>query len=216
MYAAGLVLIWPLGDVVRRSPLLLLLIFTSGSLTIGLALTRSLDVLQVLIPFTANLAPPNRRAFFMSVVFPGLHMGILLARVLPGIIAQYSSYRNIFCVSTAGNLWLWAYPPSKLEQMFPPSFWPIYTRDCTMMNKFAVTEPALILGCLIFFLSSVIFGGFCVTMTFRLGGAPYHYSTCVVFGGMVGISMTPFIGRVVDGLVTQIPFCGRGTCIDQP
>ncbi|KAF7368850.1 MFS DHA1 protein [Mycena venus] len=218
-YATGLALISPLGDLVRRRPLLLLLIFTSGSLTIGLALTRSLVVFevlsfliafssvtpQVLIPFTADLAPPNRRASFMSVVFAGLYMGVLLARVLSGIIAQYSSYRNIFWMGTAGQYLLLIVMYLITPDMPAKNPDLSYFQILKTMAQFAVTEPALIQGCLIFFLNSAIFGGFWVTMTFLLGGAPYHYSTLIIglFGlvGMVGISMAPIVGRLVDGLV---------------
>lgn len=52
-----------------------------------------------------------------------------------------------------------------------------YLKILGTMAKFAVTEPALIQGCLVFFFNSAIFSGFWVTMTFLLDGAPYHYST---------------------------------------
>jgi hypothetical protein len=48
------------------------------------------------------------------------------------------------------------------------------------MAKYAVTEPALIQGCLVFFFNCAVFSGFWVTLTFLLGGAPYHYSTYAV------------------------------------
>ncbi|KAJ7080577.1 MFS DHA1 protein [Mycena belliarum] len=221
-YATGLLFLSPLGDLIRRRPLVLLLIFTSGSLTIGLALTRSLVVFealsfliafasvtpQVLIPFTADLAPANRRATFMSIVFAGLLTGVLLARVLSGIIAQFSSYRNIFWMGTAGQyallLVLYFITPNT-----PPKNKDItYFKILLTMGKFAVTEPALIQGCLIFFCNSAVFSGFWVTMTFLLGGDPYNYSTLIIglFGlvGMAGIAMSPVVGRLVDGLVPWV------------
>ncbi|KAJ7148758.1 MFS DHA1 protein [Mycena crocata] len=218
-YASGLLLITPLGDLVRRRPLLLLLIFASGSLTVGLAITRSLVVFevlsflvalssvtpQVLIPLATDLAPANRRASFMSIVFSGLLMGILLARVLSGIIAQYSSYRNIYWMGTGGQylifIVLYLITPDTPAKNPDLSYFKIFQT----MGKFAVTEPTLIQGCLMMFCTSSIFSGFWVTMTFLLDGAPYHYSTLVIglFGlvGMAGIAMTPVFGRLVDGLV---------------
>ncbi|KAF7324918.1 MFS general substrate transporter [Mycena kentingensis (nom. inval.)] len=116
-YASGLLLLSPLGDLIKRRPMLLLLITISGSLTIGLAVTHSLVVFevlsfliafssvtpQVLIPLAADLAPANRRATFMSIVFSGLLMGVLLARVLAGLIAQLSAggYRTVFILGAA-------------------------------------------------------------------------------------------------------------------
>ncbi|KAJ7263075.1 MFS DHA1 protein [Mycena rebaudengoi] len=218
-YATGLLLVSPLGDLVKRRPLLLLLVFLSGSLTVGLAITHSLltfEVLcflvalcsvtpQVLIPFTADLAPENRRATFMSIVFSGLLMGVLLARVLSGIIAQFSSYRNIYWMGMGGQFTFlivlyFITPDSPVKNKDLSYFQILHT-----MAKFAVTEPALIQGCLIFFCNSAIFSGFWVTMTFLLDGPPYHYSTLVIglFGlvGMMGIAMSPVVGRLVDGLV---------------
>ncbi|KAJ6493986.1 MFS DHA1 protein [Mycena vitilis] len=218
-YASGLVLLTPLGDLIRRRQLLLILIFTSGSLTIGLAVTHSLAVFealsflvaivsvtpQVLIPLTVDLAPPNRRATFMAIVFSGLLMGVLLARVLSGIIAQLSSYRNIYWMGTAGQyllmIVLYFITPDTPAKNAHLSYFQILKT----MAKFAVTEPALIQGCLIFFFNSATFAGFWVTLTFLLGGAPYHYSSLVIglFGlvGMAGVAAVPMVGRLVDGLV---------------
>jgi sugar phosphate permease len=47
-YAIGLVFISPLGDLIRRRQLLLLLMLLSGSLSIGLAITKSLVAFEVL------------------------------------------------------------------------------------------------------------------------------------------------------------------------
>ncbi|KAF9059614.1 MFS DHA1 protein [Rhodocollybia butyracea] len=218
-YAVGIVLISPLGDIVRRRQLLLLLILTSGSLTIGLAITKSLRVFevlsfltavvsitpQVLVPLAADLAPANRRATFISFIMAGLFMGVLLARVLSGIIAQFSSYHNVYWMGVGGQFLL------LLVLYFITPDVPVKNEDISYyqimksMVKFAVTEPALIQSCLILFFSSSIFGGFWVTLTFLLNGAPYHYTTLVIglFGlvGMVGICMAPLVGRSVDGLV---------------
>ncbi|KAF7324917.1 MFS DHA1 protein [Mycena kentingensis (nom. inval.)] len=85
------------------------------------------------------------------------------------------------------------------------------------MTHFAVTEPALVQGCLIFFCNSAIFAGFWVTLTFLLGGAPYNYSTLVIglfaLVGMVGICMAPIVGRVVDGLVPWTAALVGGMCV---
>ncbi|KAJ7203591.1 MFS DHA1 protein [Mycena pura] len=218
-YAVGLLLLSPLGDLLRRRSLVLLLILISGSLTIGLAITNSLVVFevlsfltaivsvtpQVLLPLTADLAPANRRATFISFILAGLLTGVLLARVLSGIIAQYSSYRNIYWMGASGQFFLlivlYLVTPDVPVKNGDISYFQILKT----MAKFAVTEPALIQGSIILFCSSAIFAGFWVTMTFLLNGSPYHYTTLVIglFGlvGMVGISLAPVVGRLVDGLV---------------
>ena len=109
-YAVGIVFISTLGDLVRRRGLLLLLVFTCASLTIGLAITSNLVafevicfligmvsvVPQILMPLAADLAPPERRASALSIVLAGLLLGVLIARVLAGIIAQFASWRVVY------------------------------------------------------------------------------------------------------------------------
>ena len=109
-YATGLVLIIPLGDLVRRRQLILCIVALSTSLTIGLAITRSLRVFetlsylvgvvnitpQILLPLAADLAPENKRATAISIVLSGLLFGALLARLLAGIIAEFTSWRVVY------------------------------------------------------------------------------------------------------------------------
>ncbi|KXN85064.1 Putative uncharacterized transporter YgaY [Leucoagaricus sp. SymC.cos] len=218
-YAGGLLLISPLGDLVRRRPLILSTIILSTSLTIGLAITNSLIAFealsfivgavsvtpQILIPLVADLAPDKRRASAISVVFSGLLFGILVARVLAGIIAQFVSWRVVyyFAIGVQGLVLLGSYLmlpdyPSKNKNL---TYWSILWT----MAKFSVTEPVLIQACLINLASSACFSNFWVTLTFLLGGPPYNYSTLVIglFGliGIAGVSMGPVGGRLIDKLV---------------
>lgn len=105
----GLLLISPLGDLVRRRQLVLLLVATSTTLTIGLAVTTNVRVFealsfligvvtvtpQILMPLAADLAPPERRASALSVVLSGLMLGILIARVLAGVIGNFTTWRVV-------------------------------------------------------------------------------------------------------------------------
>ncbi|KAI0262422.1 major facilitator superfamily domain-containing protein [Gloeopeniophorella convolvens] len=218
-YASGLLLISPLGDLVRRRPLLLLVCFISANLTIGLAVTRSLAVFealcfligassvapQILIPLAADLAPPSRRASAISIVLSGLLFGVLIARVFAGIIAQFVTWRVVYYmaigVQYAVLAMLWAtlpdYPAKNRHLTYFEILW--------TMARLAVTEPKLIQASLISMASSACFTCFWVTLTFLLGGSPYNYSTLVIglFGlvGMFGVSMSPLVGRLIDRLV---------------
>lgn len=132
---------------------------------------------QILIPLVADLAPENRRASAISIVLSGLLFGILIARVLAGIIAQFVSWRVVyyFAIGVQGVVLLGSYfmlpdYPSKNKHM---TYWGILWT----MAKFSVTEPVLIQACLINLSSSASFSNFWVTLTFLLGGPPYNYST---------------------------------------
>ncbi|KAJ7258786.1 major facilitator superfamily domain-containing protein [Mycena haematopus] len=218
-YATGILLISPLGDLVRRRQLILCLAVLSGSLTIGLAITRSFVVFEVLnffigvisvtpqimIPLAADLAPAERRASAISVVMSGLLFGILIARVIAGIIAQFTSWRVVyyfaigvqFLVFFAGYLVIPDYP-AKNSHM---SYWGILRT----MAKFAYTEPILVQACLVNLASCACFTNFWVTLTFLLGGPPYFYSTLAIglFGlvGIFGVACGPLVGRVIDRLI---------------
>ena len=155
---------------------------------------RKLIRSKVLMPLTADLARPSRRATSIAIVLSGLLMGVLLARVLGGIIAQFSSFRNIYWMGVGGknicrSLSKLNLPIGQFLLLFAiylvcPDV-PVKNPDLTYLQilftmlKFAVTEPLLIQGALILFAGSAIFAGFWVTMTFLLAGAPYHYSTQV-------------------------------------
>ncbi|KAI0775578.1 MFS general substrate transporter [Trametes elegans] len=218
-YAVGILFITPLGDLVRRRPLLLLLNFLTASLTIGLAITKSLAafealsflvgvgsvVPQILMPLAADLAPAERRASALSIVLSGLLFGVLIARVLAGVVAQFVSWRIVYFIAIGVQyvvlaMLYWMLPdyPAKNKGI---TYWGVLYS----MAKFTVTEPLLVQAVLITIPSSACFSNWWVTLTFLLGGPPYHYSTVIIglFGlvGMVGVMLAPLIGRMIDNLV---------------
>lgn len=235
-YATGLLLITPLGDLVRRRPLLLIVLTLSTLLTMGVALSPNLLTFQILsfflgvvtvtpqilIPFAGDLAPPERRASALSIVLSGLILGVIIARALGGIVADASgSWENVYWIgmglqaSALGLLW-WILPdwPSKVEllaatQRNNPDKRPLtYFTILSSMAKLAVTEPALIQGCIIGLVNQMVFSGFWVTLTFLLADAPYHYSTLKIgiFGlvGILGVITAPLVGRLIDNLVLWV------------
>ena len=192
-YATGLLLISPTGDLVRRRPLLLLLAASSTLLTLGLALTRSFSAFaalsfltglasvapQVLIPLAADLAPPHRRAQAIATVFSGLLVGVLLARVLAGVIAQFTTWRAVYHLAAGAQaavlLALWAALPDCPRKDAGVGYFGVLASTA----RLAVTEPRLVQACIVMLASSACFANLWVTLTFLLGGPPYNFSTCV-------------------------------------
>jgi predicted MFS family arabinose efflux permease len=148
-----------------------------------------------MIPLAADLAPPNRRASAISIVMSGLLLGILIARVLAGIIAEFTSWRNAYFMAVGAQYVLLlllysvlpAYPAKNPDLGYLGILW--------TMAKYAYTEPILIQACLINCASSAVFTNFWVTLTFLLDGPPYFYSTLQIglFGlvGILGICYIP-------------------------
>lgn len=112
---------------------------------------------QVLIPLAADLAPPERRASAMALILAGLLFGVLLARVLGGIIAEFASWRDIYYMALGAQgavlIALWAtlpdYPSKNPDLTYP--------RILGSMVKLAVTEPTLVQASLISMASSATF-----------------------------------------------------------
>ncbi|KAG8996277.1 hypothetical protein FRB94_008426 [Tulasnella sp. JGI-2019a] len=138
-YAIGILLISPLGDLVRRRPLILIMLTLSLLLTIGIALApnvvafKAISFLtgiatctpQILIPYAVDLAPSHRRASVMSIVLSGLLLGVIVARAIGGVIADVSgSWRNVYWMAVGIQscslvlLW-WVVPdrPSKVDSI---------------------------------------------------------------------------------------------------
>lgn len=114
-YAAGLLLLAPLGDrsdrrtlITAKAALLTLALLAAGfapglpallaaSLVIGLAATMAQD----LVPAAAALSAPERRGATVGSVMTGLLLGILLSRVASGLLAASWGWRSVFFAAAA-------------------------------------------------------------------------------------------------------------------
>ncbi|MGC4077909.1 MAG: MFS transporter [Rubrivivax sp.] len=114
-YAAGLLLLAPLGDrsdrrtlITAKAALLTLALLAAGfapglpallaaSLVIGLAATMAQD----LVPAAAALSAPERRGATVGSVMTGLLLGILLSRVASGLLAAQWGWRSVFFAAAA-------------------------------------------------------------------------------------------------------------------
>lgn len=106
-YAAGLLLLVPLGDLLERRRLIVTLmllaalgLFTSGfahsyaMLALGTLLTGLFSVAaQVLVPLAATLAAPGRSGRAVGLVMSGLLTGILAARSVAGLLSEVGAGR---------------------------------------------------------------------------------------------------------------------------
>lgn len=113
-YGLGILLLCPLGDIVRLRPLLLILTTITTLTWLGLCLTPNFHLFaglsfiagfttvgpQILIPLIGTLAPPDKQATAVSVVLAGMLMGIAVPRVVAGVLTGYmgggGSWRNIY------------------------------------------------------------------------------------------------------------------------
>jgi predicted MFS family arabinose efflux permease len=109
-YAAGLLFLVPLGDIIENRnlltisvacaipPLLLAAMAHSGPLFLvaSAAIGLTSVAVQMLVPLAANLAPDHLRGRIVGNVMSGLLLGILLARPVASLIADAFGWRAVF------------------------------------------------------------------------------------------------------------------------
>ncbi len=113
-YALGLAFLVPLGDLVERRILAVLMTVGISVCLAGMALAPFSSILlaaalmmgalsvaaQVLVAFAATLAGPAERGQVVGTVMSGLLLGILLARTAAGYLAQLEGWRTVFGVAS--------------------------------------------------------------------------------------------------------------------
>lgn len=145
---------------------------------------------QLMMPLVGDLAPPKKRAASLSIVTSGLMLGILLARLLSGIVTQYTSWRTIYWMSVALQylifILLWLFMPDY------PSTNPGGLNYFKMLWSIVVMffkHPVLVQACLISYLASSTFTNYWTVLTFLLAGPPYNYDPVVIgLFALIGIS----------------------------
>jgi predicted MFS family arabinose efflux permease len=112
-YAAGLLVLVPLGDVVENRRLLVVTVLAGIVPLVVLGTARSTGVflvascvvgltsvaVQMVVPLAANLAPDSSRGRVVGNVMSGLLFGILLARPFASLIADALGWRAVFLIS---------------------------------------------------------------------------------------------------------------------
>ncbi len=134
-YAAGLVLVVPLGDIAENRRLILVMlallvaalvaivfapdaaVFLAASLVTGLAATS----VQVMVPYAGHLAPDATRGRVVGSVVSGLLFGIMLSRPAASFSAHFFGTRSIFAASAVASLLLMVLLAVRLPKRGPSS-----------------------------------------------------------------------------------------------
>jgi predicted MFS family arabinose efflux permease len=213
-YALGLLLLLPLGDLVERRRLIVVLcVGTSGallwlgaspdaaSLLCAAFVVGSLSVLaQILVPFSASLAADHERGRVVGMVMSGLLIGILLARTVAGLLAETGSWRVVYFVAAAAMLVQGAVLFRRLPKWRErPGL--RYSGLIRSVGTLVREEPVLRRRALFGFLSFGSFSVLWTSMAFLLA-RHYGYSTAVIglFGlaGAAGAAAATVAGRLSD------------------
>ena len=177
-----------------------------------------------MLPLVGDLAPPNKRAASLSIVVSGFVLGILIARLLSGIMTHYTSWRNVYWMSVGlqytifGSLWIFMpdYPATNKRLNYFKMLWSMVE----MLFKY----PILVQACLISYFTSATFTSFWTVLTFLLSGPPYQYDSVTIgLFALIGIATmicTPLYGKlVIDrfvpwfSVILGLIWCMIGICI---
>jgi predicted MFS family arabinose efflux permease len=120
-YAAGMLFLAPLADMIRRKRLIMLCLSLAIVALLGAAIAPNVNMLilasflvgvfslvpQLLVPMTAHLAKPAERGRKIGFVMSGLLIGILLSRTLSGIVGKYFGWEAMFFIAAGVMVVIW-------------------------------------------------------------------------------------------------------------
>ncbi|MCS4275880.1 MFS family permease [Mycetocola sp. BIGb0189] len=214
-FALGILLILPLGDLIRPRTLITVLLSIEALALVTLALSTNAVVLgiavtvvgitnlsaQVIVPAAANLAAPGSAPRVVSTVIGGLLTGILLARTVAGLIATPWGWRPVFI--GAAILMVALIPV--LRRVLGGAARPAapgtrYSAILAGTVRIFRAHPELrirsLYGALMFALFSLLWS----TLALLLERSPYGYSEAVIglFGllGVAGALCATLLGRI--------------------
>lgn len=212
-YAAGLLLIVPLGDKFLRKKLILtdlLLVFASlvwmtfaqklwmlyaASLLVGVTSV----IPQLFIPIAAELSSDKEKSSNIGTVMSGLLLGILLSRFIGGIVGEIWGWRAMFGIAAGIMVLVWIAVYKMLPEL-QPNFKGTYGELMKSVFHMAKTQPVLRLAS---FRGAMAFGSMCAlftTLVFHMEKPPFSAGSSVVgsFGlaGAVGALAAAKVGKL--------------------
>jgi predicted MFS family arabinose efflux permease len=214
-YAAGLLLLAPLGDLFENRRLIVTILFGTVAALVAAAFTESFGefmaamlaigvtsvVAQVLVPLAAALAPPEARGRVVGQVQGGILVGILLARAVSGIVSDALGWRAVYVISAV----LLAVMTIVLYRVLPirrPAFAEGYGSLVASLGRIYREEPMLRRRALYQAAMFGTFSAFWTSITFVLAGPPFHFSETWIgvfaLVGAAGALIAPVAGRLGD------------------
>ncbi|MGH9169999.1 MAG: MFS transporter [Acidimicrobiales bacterium] len=224
-YVLGLVFLVPLGDLLERRRLVLVMSLVTAAGLVGAACSTQLWMLyvfaataactsvvaQVLVAFSATLAGDAERGRVVGTIMSGLLLGILLARTVAGYVAAATSWRGVYLMA-AGLMAVMAFVLWRSLPRYPRQTELSYQQGLASVLAIFRREPVLRRRSMLGGLSFAAFSVLWTSLAFLLSAGPYHYGagTIGLFGlaGAAGALMASVAGRLADkglqALVTVI------------
>lgn len=214
-YAAGLVLLVPLGDLLDRRRLVTAVLAVTVVALVGAAVAPGIAALaialgavgltsvvaQILVPFAASLAGDEERGRVVGTVMGGLLLGILLARTLSGAIAALGGWRSVFVVAAVLMVGLAVVLRLRLPQVpvaSALSYGAALRSVLTLVRTHGVLRRRMAYGALAFAAFSIFWSA----VAFLLAGPNYGWNEAEIgLLGLVGVAgalCAQVSGRLAD------------------
>ena len=214
-YAAGVLLIVPLGDVLDRRRLVPVALLCSAVALTACALAPGFGFLlaalavvglttvtgQILAPLAGDLADDASRGRVVGTVVSGILIGILVSRTVSGLVAGAAGWRAIYVVAAVitvvlAGLLLRAIPslPPRARMRYPALLGSVFA----IVRRERAVRWHLALGGTSF----AVFTMFWTALTFLLSAPPFTFPVSVIglFGlvGLAGALAAQRAGRLQD------------------
>lgn len=214
-YAAGLLLLVPLGDLVERRALVTRMLVVCAAALAGCALAPGIAALalavcvvgvtsvvaQVLVPFAGDLAADDERGRVVGTIMSGLLIGILVARTVSGFVAELAGWRAIYALAAVLMLAIAVALHRALPVIAPRVSTP-YRELLRSIGTLVREEPVLRRRMAYGMLGMLSFTLLWTALTFLLSSPAYGYSegTIGLFGlaGLIGAAAAQGAGRLAD------------------
>jgi predicted MFS family arabinose efflux permease len=217
-YAVGLLFLVPLGDLLNRKVLAPSMMVASSAALLFSGLAPGFPSLfiasilvgvcaataQIVVPWSSALAVPSDRGRVVGVVMSGLLLGILLARVISGLIAEFGGWRSVLFAGSALMIALavvvyFSVPPDAPRPRQP------YGQLLISVVRIVRAETMLRQRMLLGFLTMFGFSAMWTSIAFLLSGSrgehfSYTEAAIGMFGlaGVAGAAAAPLFGRLAD------------------
>jgi len=211
-YAAGMLFIAPLADMLRRKRLILSCLAVCVIALLASAAAPGINLLiiasffmgvfslipQLLVPMTAHLAKPAERGRKIGFVMSGLLIGILLSRTVSGFVGAHLGWRAMYYIAAGLMVVMWLLLFVMLPEV-EPEYDGTYKSLMTSLGSLIKQERALRIASLRGALCFACFSAFWTTLTILLKENFNMGSDVAGLFGLVGAT-----GAVAAGLMGRL------------
>jgi len=214
-YAAGIILLLPLGDMLSRRMLITLMFTLSGFGLIAASLSNSYWGLlatfalvgvttisgQFILPLTGELSTNENRGHNLGIVVSGIMIGILAARTVAGGLEGLVGWHGVFQVFGVAVLAM-AFLMFRIIPTLPKVAKTNYFRMVSDVFILPIKNPQILVVLLLNSAGFALFSSLWTSITFLLSSKPYGFNAPLIglfgFIGLVGAFTARKGGRFYD------------------